>query len=76
MKLLENASDNISRDSFSKKSQVTNIKTKNIISSPKQKIYSKVSSVTPLKFLLDQKQTIARSAIRADDTRESVRRVK
>jgi hypothetical protein len=52
MKLLENASDNISRDSFSKKSQVTNINTKNIISSPKQKIYSKVSSITPLKFLL------------------------
>nr|YP_005089802.1 cell division protein [Dunaliella salina]ACS95065.1 cell division protein [Dunaliella salina] len=73
MKLLENASDNISKDSFSKKSQVTNIKTKNIISSPKQKIYSKVSSITPLKFLLDQKQTIAHSVVRADETLKSAR---
>lgn len=65
MKLLENASDNISRDSLFKKSQFSNVNTKNSISStsgstegrePEQKIYSKISSLTPLKSLLSEKE--------------------
>jgi len=70
MKLLENASLNIS-ESLSTKSQSTNLKRdnindlfsrgfseKNLTVSPKrakQKIYSKIPSITPLKYLLSQR---------------------